>query len=684
MTTYPEPLLEALDDGTLVPFVGAGVSVDSGVPAWRDLLTRIVDEIPEPHRQQLSSALGNGTLDSLDVPALHQALLGSRVRVHRLLEQTLNQPFRPNRLHDLLRQLECSTLITTNFDLLIERSYDAADIRHSVVWRDAQLKFFNEARSRQLVKVHGTISDPDSCVLSREQYEAWQAGNPLLFGLVQSLFAVRTILFLGCSLTDPHLTDLLELLFHHQGRLPREHFAIMFKPRPSDVAQLQRKGVTVVAIDGSAPGDATITWLEGLLGRSRRTWVGHVEKARAFNRALARLIRDAPPAPIVRMRASMGMISLPEHFQPGDLYDAGQDVEEAEMGRLLRALLKGRPNARYRTIVHVDPSLQMRKGLSRTSMGSRLRAMVAWLQDFPNQIEIAHSPVPIFVNHLIVHQDVSFLSHKRRTRHGPNAVRSTSNRWVIESEAHAFDEDFFALLDDDRSLAADLGIDTKEPTWSVRHAIAMIDGMLTAMAYERKVTRCDESGQAIELVSRAAAHLEGILHKSVHLHIVRRDTTGVRWLLLQRRSASTDLYPLLFDVAVAGHALTADSRHDALREAAEELGIWLSPDSMKSAWSYRRRHGFDNEFVDVFVADLGETEMDLGGHLSVDVDSLAWCDLDALEADKDVTIRRVIRLATAFVEVPGVAAPKEFVPGALDELAALRQLALQRSPGPAV
>jgi isopentenyldiphosphate isomerase len=84
----------------------------------------------------------------------------------------------------------------------------------------------------------------------------------------------------------------------------------------------------------------------------------------------------------------------------------------------------------------------------------------------------------------------------------------------------------------------------------------------------------DDEGRAIGTAPRSRVHREGLWHRSVHVLVFHPDGR----LLLQKRSASKDTCPGLWDSSVGGHVGAGeDPFASALRETREELGIDLLP-----------------------------------------------------------------------------------------------------------
>ena len=83
----------------------------------------------------------------------------------------------------------------------------------------------------------------------------------------------------------------------------------------------------------------------------------------------------------------------------------------------------------------------------------------------------------------------------------------------------------------------------------------------------------DQNGQPTgETVERAAAHREGVPHRTAHLWLLRRKNGRIQ-VLLQKR-ALTKSFPGCYDISSAGHIPAGqDYLPSAVRELKEELGL---------------------------------------------------------------------------------------------------------------
>ena len=129
-------------------------------------------------------------------------------------------------------------------------------------------------------------------------------------------------------------------------------------------------------------------------------------------------------------------------------------------------------------------------------------------------------------------------------------------------------------------------------------------------------------------VPRSQAHREGLWHRSSHLWIVGRHE-----VLLQKRHPAKETDPGRWDIAVAGHLSAGQTPLEAIvREAKEELGLVLDPDSLVFLEARPKQYidpGFiDREWQHLFV---GHWEGSLGSLVlqTDEVTEVRWMPLEA-------------------------------------------------------
>ena len=126
---------------------------------------------------------------------------------------------------------------------------------------------------------------------------------------------------------------------------------------------------------------------------------------------------------------------------------------------------------------------------------------------------------------------------------------------------------------------------------------------------EEYIDIVDKNGNPTGIsVSKSEIHTKGHLHNTAHVWFFNWEGN----ILLQQRAASKSVYPLLWDVSVAGHIDTGETAEQAaVREAKEEIGIDISEDNLIKIGVFECFQSYpngitDNEFHNTFIAQINE------------------------------------------------------------------------------
>jgi len=205
---------EAIHNNNLVFFVGSGFSKPLGLPAWSDLIKCISEDLEQEGESDefICNVLkyiqaGNCTeIEALD--RLKQ--YGYKEKIIDILQNQINVDLSNRDLtrHQKLWQIT-SQIITTNYDKAFEQT-KPPDVKKIVY--DDRFKVANiSEEERFLFKVHGCIEDPGRCVLFSDQYKLLYNEQTGIAMELFRLFAHKCIIFIGFSLNDPFVTELLQL-----------------------------------------------------------------------------------------------------------------------------------------------------------------------------------------------------------------------------------------------------------------------------------------------------------------------------------------------------------------------------------------------------------------------------------------------------------------------------------------
>ena len=223
---FLDEILELARLQRLVPFVGAGFS-QFHYRGWGSLLRGIADRYPDC-QDELEGLLEKGEYE--DAASLLQEEMGARGRGRRnVFLRAIGGEFGEKTVEDAFAEMSRERrgiprvfrgpILTTNYDLLIERSYREAgeDIEVAyphVAYHRPRIEELLRSTKPSLFKLHGDVKNPDKIVITREDYdEAYGAddGGSELTRFMGSVFEGRgAVLFLGCSLGSDRTMDVLD------------------------------------------------------------------------------------------------------------------------------------------------------------------------------------------------------------------------------------------------------------------------------------------------------------------------------------------------------------------------------------------------------------------------------------------------------------------------------------------
>jgi hypothetical protein len=135
----------------------------------------------------------------------------------------------PELVHRALTELPVRVIITTAYDDRLETALRTAGRPFRSVVRDTDVPF-DDPTHVQLIRLHGSLSRPDSLVLTEDNAADLFARLPVITKILQGHFASKTLLFLGYRLADPHFLALYHQVTGPIARYNRLAYAVQPYP----------------------------------------------------------------------------------------------------------------------------------------------------------------------------------------------------------------------------------------------------------------------------------------------------------------------------------------------------------------------------------------------------------------------------------------------------------------------
>lgn len=189
--------------GRLVPFMGAGISVSAGAPTWAGLITALASAAGVSGETTRLLAESQDVLDQAEY--LHREFAAAHPHSPRAFAQAVIDAVDVPRYGlgpALLASLTAEQAITLNYDRLFEMAARDAGLERRVIPGD------ETDGDRWLLKLHGTVDEPDSIVLTRDHYLRFHTERDSLTSLAKATLMTRRLLFVGFGMTDTHFHEI--------------------------------------------------------------------------------------------------------------------------------------------------------------------------------------------------------------------------------------------------------------------------------------------------------------------------------------------------------------------------------------------------------------------------------------------------------------------------------------------
>lgn len=220
-------LAKAVNFDRVVPFVGAGLSMPSGMLSWTTFLWLLQSE-SHVSEDDLECLLSNGEYER--AAQLLYDDLGDNLFNKHLQESFDKQIEIEGAINFLPILFPKQNVITTNFDKIIEKIFLTNQGFDQILMGEKleeALRLMAQG-GRFLCKIHGTCDALNNRVLTENEYIQLYEQTGLLKRFLERLITNNTLLFLGCSLSSDRTIKIIENITKEKGgsSLP-QHYAFL-------------------------------------------------------------------------------------------------------------------------------------------------------------------------------------------------------------------------------------------------------------------------------------------------------------------------------------------------------------------------------------------------------------------------------------------------------------------------
>jgi len=243
-----EQLVDCLAAQEVVPFVGAGISTGGGFPTWANHL----------RQQGRTAGIAQAHVEEWLAQGQYEAVIADIERRHGrdVFAQEIRDVFgKRGRIQDitlLISELFTDTLITTNYDRLLEQVYDTGGTSGVHVLNGTAAMDLPDPTKVTLIKIHGDIADPAHCILGKAQYDAAYGEDGVdlqrpVPKILARYYSSNSLLFLGCNLRSDRTLQVFRTTKSAAGdTLFPQHFAI--EQAPAQLADLTARNAELLQL----------------------------------------------------------------------------------------------------------------------------------------------------------------------------------------------------------------------------------------------------------------------------------------------------------------------------------------------------------------------------------------------------------------------------------------------------
>lgn len=332
-----EKIKQINSNENLVIFVGAGVSKNSGVCSWWELVKEIADKISENKctscevKDLICGECGKpielcsmdscncklkydfSAEDFLRIPQHFYESFGNTEEEKKpyydfLKDKFCSEEYKSNIIDEIIVKLQPEHIITTNYDHLLENVNNPSISKYAVITKDDDI--LSKKGRNYIIKMHGDIDDIKNIVLKEDDYLNYSQKHIIIETYIKSLLIDKTFLFVGYSLNDNNLKLIMSYIDFFvkekkmENRQPHYLVVDQVKDPVHDIPYWKNKGVELVdlsQISDYMVENSKCTNINNDVGKNLYTFLYYLnneglayidDKAQVLNNTLRKLKED--------------------------------------------------------------------------------------------------------------------------------------------------------------------------------------------------------------------------------------------------------------------------------------------------------------------------------------------------------------------------------------------------------
>ncbi|MEE9094080.1 SIR2 family protein [Helicobacter pylori] len=202
---------KAHNENYLSIFAGAGISAESKLPKWGDLIN------------ELQKCLYGDAKKDEDYLVLAEKFYNQfgESFYYQTLKSLIPNSAKRNDLHLEIVKLNIKNLITTNWDNLFEQAINEEGRFFNIIKSDKDIG--SSTGFAKFIKMHGSL-DENNIVFKEQDYLEYSNIFPLIENYIKGVFSTDTVILLGYSLSDQNVKQIISWVNSHSKSVKPIYF----------------------------------------------------------------------------------------------------------------------------------------------------------------------------------------------------------------------------------------------------------------------------------------------------------------------------------------------------------------------------------------------------------------------------------------------------------------------------
>lgn len=397
----PRDLIEAFLSQKVVVFIGSGFSVQSNLPTWNELVNLVGARLR-----------GDSSFWEREEPIrVFQKYVdesNSRMPLVNLIKEEFesrNAVY--NNCHNAIVHLPVRFICTTNWDDLLESAMEKElGVKPRVIWKDSQISALGD-RDSYIIKLHGTLTDPDTLIVTEDDYMRLISHRPLLVRFIELLLANSVVLFLGYSFSDYDLKLVFSSMLGYLQKAKPPAYIFMANEPLWTVEYLNARGINPIHYENSRLNktDLSVKFLQQLTKEAAIYAEDRLERVSILIRENHRQLERIGSIGIIRNSANLGAFAIPEPTPTMRFFS-----DEKDSSPLAERIDKLEWEGHNIWLIFVQNGIQIRQVVSLNRHGllqryspkqakARLEKFISVVSAFDSeQVQIVFQNAPIYIN----------------------------------------------------------------------------------------------------------------------------------------------------------------------------------------------------------------------------------------------------------------------------------------------